>query len=164
MFETILTQELSLPVSKLRDFEDKVPLPRFIKFQHLSSIHRVSAEEQREEQTDSVYHFHFLSQIAHRIILSRVQRSVYYFSRISFTYIDENQLTSTATTGDYASPALVVELLHQLEQWRSQLPLALQFDDVSPLSTPKAPGDVLVLPLLRARYVIARYHLARPLL
>lgn len=69
-----------------------------------------------------------------------------------------------ANTGDYPHAGLIEELFHQLEQWRIQLPAKLQFDDDSTLPMPNSIANVLVVPWLQSRYVIAQYHLARPLL
>lgn len=71
MLETVLTQELpGLPTSKIRDMEDQVPLPRFLQ--------RFSTNAAEDE---SFYHYHFLSQIAHRMFLTRVYNSSYYSSK-----------------------------------------------------------------------------------
>jgi hypothetical protein len=68
MIETVLTQELpDLPTSKIRELEDEVPLPRF-----------VQPYPKAAEHDDSFYHYHFLSQIAHRMFLTRVYSSSYY--------------------------------------------------------------------------------------
>jgi hypothetical protein len=71
MIETVLTQELTgLPMSRIRDMEDDVPLPKF--------VHPFS---QRLSDEESFYHYHFLSQIAHRMFLTRVYSSSYYSCR-----------------------------------------------------------------------------------
>lgn len=68
MIETVLTQELpGLPTSKIRDMEDQVPLPKF-----------VQPYANPSEEDESFYHYHFLSQIAHRMFLTRVYNSSYY--------------------------------------------------------------------------------------
>ena len=73
MLETVLTQELpGLPTSKIRDMEDQVPLPRFV--QPFST--------NATEDDESFYHYHFLSQIAHRMFLTRVYNSSYYSSTL----------------------------------------------------------------------------------
>ncbi|ETN39399.1 uncharacterized protein HMPREF1541_05622 [Cyphellophora europaea CBS 101466] len=142
MFETVFTQELTdLPASKIRDMEDRVPLPKFVQFKH--SFTTTDADDD-----ESFYHYHFLSQIAHRIFLTRVYSSSYYCT----------------PTGDYPNMSLTRELYHQLDQWRSQLPPALRFDDDSPDPDPEVLTNVLVVSWLRARYSVARYHLGRPFL
>jgi hypothetical protein len=68
-----------------------------------------------------------------------------------------------APNGDYPSPALTRELYHQLEQWRSQLPPTLRFDDDTPDPEPDL-SNIIVVSWLRARYSVARYHIGRPYL
>lgn len=69
------------------------------------------------------------------------------------------------TRSDYPPQALEDELLHQLEQWRRQLPEDLHWNEsLDESSGQTTPADILVVPWLRARYCIARYHLRRPLL
>lgn len=164
MFETVLTQELSLPTSKIRDFEERVPLPKFVAFQHLPFVRPATAEDQQRDEEDSFYHFCFLSQIVHRIILTRARGSIFYSSTALPSVVSNVALISVAATGDYPRAALVEELLHQLEQWRIQLPVKLQFDNSSTLPMPNSSANILVVPWLRSRYIIAKYHLARPLL
>lgn len=152
MLETVLTQEMTdLPTSKIREMEDQVPLPKFV--QPFST---------NTEDDDSFYHYHFLSQIAHRMFLTRVYNSSYYSSKSkSFSQLS---LTLPAPSGEYPNPVLSRELYHQLDRWRSQLPPALRFDDSTPDPDPEILGSVLVVCWLRARYSVARYHLGRPFL
>jgi hypothetical protein len=75
-YDAVLTQELiGLPSSKVRDMEDQVPLPKFV---HYSQ--GVGVPVQHDDQDDSFYHYHFLSQIAHRIFLTRVYTTSYFSS------------------------------------------------------------------------------------
>ncbi|KPI39966.1 uncharacterized protein AB675_11508 [Cyphellophora attinorum] len=142
MYQTILTHELTgLPISKIHDMEDQVPLPKFVPY--LSS-----SPADTEEEEESFYHYHFLSQIAHRLFLTRVYTSIYH----------------AMPTGDYPNTALARELYHQLERWRSQLPSGLRFDEETPVDGAGPLGDVLVVALLRSRYFVAQYHLGRPFL
>lgn len=82
MYQTVLTQELiGLPTSKIRELEDQVPLPKFVPY---ASKYRGGSRQAGEEDGDedeSFYHYHFLSQIAHRIFLTRVYTSIYYSSK-----------------------------------------------------------------------------------
>jgi hypothetical protein len=71
MLETILIQELELPDTGLHDFEHLVPLPRFTSFTSNKEIPRSTDE-------DTFFQFHFLAQVAHRIILTRVQRELFF--------------------------------------------------------------------------------------
>jgi hypothetical protein len=75
-YDTVLTQELiGLPSSKVRDMEDQVPLPKFVRYSQA-----LSAPTQQDDQDDSS-HYHFLSQIAHRIFLTRVYTTSYFSSK-----------------------------------------------------------------------------------
>lgn len=156
MYQTVLTQELiGLPTSKIRDMEDKVPLPKFVPY---SSNYPTG----QEEEDESFYHYHFLSQIAHRIFLTRVYTSIYYSSELLL--VREPLSDVIAPSGDYPNAALARELYHQLDRWRSQLPTTLRFDDETPIAGPEPLSDVLVVSLLRSRYFVAQYHLGRPFL
>ncbi|KIW74780.1 hypothetical protein Z517_11550 [Fonsecaea pedrosoi CBS 271.37] len=142
MFQTVLTQELTgLAMSQIRDLEDSVPLPKFVSFPP-------GYPPGQEEEDESFCHYHFLAQIAHRIFLSRVYGSLYYF----------------IPSAHYPNAAVAQELYHQLDQWRSQLPAQLRFDDETPVTGPDPVSEVLVVSLLRSRYFVAHYHLGRPFL
>ncbi|EFW98986.1 c6 zinc finger domain containing protein [Grosmannia clavigera kw1407] len=178
MFEAVLTQELDLPVSSLLTYEDRVPLPRFVEFPGVASVVSslvvaappLSAATAREAEQDSFCHYHFLSQIAHRIILTRLCDSLFANRSRALASRAAADGATTMTRNDYPPQALEDELLHQLEQWRSQLPDNLKWRtdsvnlDGSADSLALTPADALVVPWLRARYYIARYHLRRPLL
>lgn len=153
MFQTVLTQELiGLPTSKIRDLEDRVPLPRFVPYRTALS----------EGEDESFFHYHFLSQIAHRIFLTRVYNSIYH--TCGFPYLLASRSDSPAPSGDYPNVALARELYHQLDQWRSRLPPGLRFDDETPIPDPAVLTNVLVVSWLHARYAVAKYHLGRPFL
>lgn len=85
MFEAVLTQELDLPVSSLLHYEDHVPLPRFVEFPSVTSVVSLSVGVAATPSTDPISktdqdafcHYHFLSQIAHRIILTRLCDSLF---------------------------------------------------------------------------------------
>lgn len=162
MCEAMLTQELELPTSNLQDYSDRVPLPKFVDFPGISSLVSLTAET-GDQDRDSFCHYHFLSQIAHRIILTRMYDSMFASRKIGDRH-STDIVTSTMTRSDYPPQALEDELLHQLEQWRQQLPKSLQWDDTNLVPIPSTPENILVVPWLRARYLIARYHLRRPLL
>ena len=162
MFEAVLTQELDLPVSNLEEYGDRVPLPKFVEFPGLSSFVSLTTATDDQER-ESFCHYHFLSQIAHRIILSRLCDSMF-ASRRTGTWPREDVTATNMLRSDYPPQALEDELLHQLEQWRQQLPKCLEWDDENLVPLPSTPENILVVPWLRARYWIARYHLRRPLL
>ncbi|CAK7205464.1 hypothetical protein SEUCBS139899_008239 [Sporothrix eucalyptigena] len=188
MFEAVLTQELDFPVSNLLNYEDRVPLPKFVEFPGMASFSfaspalgmsgMVPTPASQEEEQDAFCHYHFLSQIAHRIILTRLCDSLFANRGKALASGQTIEAASQATTmarSDYPPQALEDELLHQLEQWRSQLPGYLQWEDdnahryanPSPVidpSVPTTPANIFVVPWLQARYCIARYHLRRPLL
>ena len=73
MFETLLADEMNLPNTSLLNHCEDVPLPKFIPSPFLGSAPMPS----RCTTNDSIYHYHFLSQIAHRIFLTRVRDSLY---------------------------------------------------------------------------------------
>jgi hypothetical protein len=76
MYETILAQELDLPSSGLGQLEDYVPIPKFISFNPVglpSNIAPVSGPD------DPFFQYHFLAQVAHRIILTRIRHSLYFY-------------------------------------------------------------------------------------
>lgn len=158
MFEAMITQELEFPTSNLLQYEERVPLPKFIELPDLPYAPPSTSNNQEE---DAFCHYHFLAQIAHRIILSRLRDSL--FSRRRGNSAMAAHVMPTARN-EYPSQSLEDELLHQLEQWRQQLPMALQFDDERLVPLPNSPANIIVVPWLRARYLIARYHLRRPLL
>lgn len=134
LMETVIVQELELPRSRLRDLEDIVPLPKFITYPH-------AKKTQSQRRDDSYYHYHFLAQIAHRIILIRIRDEMY-----------------------HVTPSTVVanELRHQLEQWHTNLPPALQFDNHQGIFS--CPAEAVAVSLLQTRYRSAVYHLGRPFL
>ncbi|KAB8073543.1 hypothetical protein BDV29DRAFT_135827 [Aspergillus leporis] len=176
MNETILVQELHLPPSGLARLEELVPIPKFITFETVGFVpHRSSSDE----IDDSFFQYHFLAQVAHRIILTRIRHSLYFYS----------------DSGTFPLPAINAELHHQLEQWHLNLPPAIQFQDTHPTTpaanptttttttTPTAitsPTSISSLPkdpnrplspatavseaMLRGRYIIAKFHIGRPYL
>lgn len=75
MNETILIQELPLPPSGLARLEEYVPIPKFIGFETTGLVVSAAARD----ADDSVYQYHFLAQVAHRIILTRIRHSLYIF-------------------------------------------------------------------------------------
>ncbi|ERT03343.1 hypothetical protein HMPREF1624_01655 [Sporothrix schenckii ATCC 58251] len=196
MFEAVLTQELDVPVSNLLNYEDRVPLPKFVEFPGVSSFASFGSSmgmgigmgphglggasngqhASQEEEQDAFCHYHFLSQIAHRIILTRLCDSLFANRGKALASGQTIEAASQATTmarSDYPPQALEDELTHQLEQWRAQLPNYLQWDDdnkhryadpAAPFEGPRTPANIFVVPWLQARYCIARYHLRRPLL
>ena len=93
MAESVLADELSLPTSRLAQLQDKVPLPRFVKLERnpflpvveqyhdysmTPQVSRGSVHSDEVEADDLFYNYHFLSQIAHRILLTRMKDSLYY--------------------------------------------------------------------------------------
>ncbi|KXJ90093.1 putative C6 finger domain protein [Microdochium bolleyi] len=165
MAESVLADELSLPTSRLAQLQEKVPLPKFVKLERnpflpvvehhhdysmTASGGKVSShkEDEQAEADDLFYNYHFLSQIAHRILLTRMKDSLYYSS----------------PTGNYPPATLEDELNHQHQQWRSQLPPALHFTEEEAIPPQASPRDILVVAWLRSRFVVAKIHLARPFL
>ncbi|KNG90943.1 C6 finger domain protein [Aspergillus nomiae NRRL 13137] len=172
MNETILVQELHLPPSGLARLEEFVPIPKFISFETVGLVPPRSASQ---ELDDSFFQYHFLAQVAHRIILTRIRHSLYFYS----------------DSGTFPLPAINAELHHQLEQWRLNLPPAIQFQDThaatpanpnnattTPITSPSTPISPLPLDpnrplspatavseaMLRGRFKIANFHIGRPYL
>lgn len=145
MYETVITQELDLlPHSGLLDYEPDIPLPKFTPCPRpKTSISGLLSNEE-----DSFFNFHFLAQAAHRIILTRVRQSVYFF----------------AEKEGYPSASITAEMHHQLEQWRINLPPTLQFSDDENTDNSPSPAHVIAKAMLRSRYLVAKFHIGRPFL
>ncbi|KAJ5241327.1 uncharacterized protein N7469_002918 [Penicillium citrinum] len=177
MNETILVQELHLPPSGLSRLEERVPIPKFIGFEttgYISTRYPTSTVVD-----DSYFQYHFLAQVAHRIILTRIRHSLYFYS----------------DSGAIPLPAVNAELHHQLEQWRINLPTAIQFSDSHPKTShptpvdpstsihpspssaaspvaasprpqdslrPLSPAVAITDAMLRGRHMIAQFHIGRP--
>ncbi|KAK5057909.1 hypothetical protein LTR84_011910 [Exophiala bonariae] len=135
LMETVIVQEMDLPRSRLRELENIVPLPTFMVYPN------AKRQQQALRGDESYYHYHFLAQIAHRIILVRIRDEMYHFN-----------------------PSVLVanELRHQLEQWRANLPPALQFNNHQ--HTFSCPAEAVAMSLLQTRYRSAIYHVGRPFL
>ncbi|KAJ5619017.1 hypothetical protein N7510_003001 [Penicillium lagena] len=173
MNETILVQELHLPPSGLSRLEEHVPIPKFIGFETTGYV--ATRYPSTSVVDDSYFQYHFLAQVAHRIILTRIRHSLYFYS----------------DSGTFPLPAVNAELNHQLEQWRTNLPTAIQFTDqlapspssnlqsqspapspLNPIShhhhhhrnRPLSPATAVIDAMLRGRYIIARFHIGRPYL
>lgn len=80
MVETILVQELHLPPSGLLRLEELVPIPKFIGFE-TSGFVPAKFPSLCDELDDSYFQYHFLAQVAHRIILTRIRHSLYFFCK-----------------------------------------------------------------------------------
>ena len=145
MYETVITQELDLlPHSGLLDYESETPLPKFTQpLRPKTSISMLVTDDD-----DSLFNFHFLAQAAHRIILTRVRQSLYYFGEKE----------------GYPSSTLTAEMHHQLEQWRANLPPPLQFSDEDKADDGPSPAHVIAKAMLRSRYLVAKFHMGRPFL
>ena len=145
MHETIITQELNLPLSGLLDYEADMPIPKFTSFPRpKTSISGLLVDED-----DSFFNFHFLAQAAHRIILTRIRHNLYSF----------------AEKEGHPSPSLTAEMHHQLEQWRTNLPPTLQFSDTENADDDSpSPAHVIAKAMLRSRYLVAKFHIGRPFL
>ncbi|KAF2812313.1 uncharacterized protein BDZ99DRAFT_558199 [Mytilinidion resinicola] len=145
MYETILIQELNLPLSGLAHYEADVPIPKFTPFPRP----RMESGRLASLEDDSFFNFHFLAQVAHRIILTRIRHSLYFYSE----------------KGDFPPPAITSELQHQLDQWRTNLPPALQFAlDDDDAERPPSPAHVVAKAMLKGRYLVAKFHASRPFL
>lgn len=78
MNETILVQELHLPPSGLARLEEFVPIPKFIPFETAGFV-SASLFSSAGEIDDAFFQYHFLAQVAHRIILTRIRHSLYFY-------------------------------------------------------------------------------------
>lgn len=78
MFETLLADELGHANTSLLNYRDHVPLPKFVAPSWLGP-----SDSSTDAATETFFHYHFLSQIAHRILLTRIRESLF----ISSTYI-----------------------------------------------------------------------------
>ncbi|OAL42858.1 hypothetical protein IQ07DRAFT_525438 [Pyrenochaeta sp. DS3sAY3a] len=143
MLESVVTAEFDMANTKLPELKDQVKLPQFVAHKYSRSS---SFTPPRQSEEEPGYHYHFLSQAAHRIMLSRIHNTLYHSN----------------TRGRYPAEALEEELYHQLRAWRDQLPLGLRFDDQSPIMQAGDPATILVTCWLPARYYMARYHIGRP--
>ncbi|KAF9890946.1 hypothetical protein FE257_005203 [Aspergillus nanangensis] len=170
MNETILVQELHIPPSGLARLEESVPIPKFIPFETGGFVSARTSSS--EDIDDSLFQYHFLAQVAHRIILTRIRHSLYFYS----------------DSGTFPLPAINIELHHQLEQWRLNLPPAIQFPEAPPTTPadinitaanspnntksphpydtnrPISPATAVSEAMLRGRYSIAKFHIGRPYL
>lgn len=146
MYETVITQELDLlPHSGLLEYESEIPLPNFTACPRPKTS--ISGLLILTDEDDSFFNFHFLAQAAHRIILTRVKQSIYYF----------------AERDNYPSAGLTSEMHHQLEEWRKSLPSMLQFhDDDREGDDSPSPAHVIAKAMLRSRYLVAKFHIGRP--
>lgn len=78
MFEAVLSQELNLPPpSNSLQLEELIALPKFISAQDIASFGSF-----RYPGDDPFFHYHFLSQLAHRLILTRARNSLFHFSKV----------------------------------------------------------------------------------
>ncbi|KAH7412939.1 C6 finger domain protein [Cadophora sp. MPI-SDFR-AT-0126] len=145
MLETILTQELDLPDSGLREVEHMIPLPKFISFQPTKES---TLTPSRATEHETFYQFHFLAQIAHRIILTRVKTTLFFYSE----------------KRNSPSPALLQELYFQHDQWRLSLPPIISFEDNDEVPVPTSPAHAVATGMLHSRWKIAKFHIARPFL
>ncbi|OAP56358.1 hypothetical protein AYL99_09537 [Fonsecaea erecta] len=136
MLESLVVQELELPPSGLKAWEDDVPLPKFTVYPYANGT-------RPQHSDDSFYHYHFLAQIAHRIILNRIR--------------DELFLSNPSTK-------VAEELRHQLEQWRTNLPPALHYPGEREKQSFDCPAEAVVVALLQMRYRVSIFHLGRPFL
>jgi hypothetical protein len=145
MYETVITQELDLlPHSGLLEYEPDIPLPKFTSCPRP----KTSIAGLLTDEDDSFFNFHFLAQAAHRIILTRVKQSLYFF----------------AEKEAYPSASITAEMHHQLEQWRANLPPSLQFSDNESIDDSPSPAHVIAKAMLRSRFFVAKLHIGRPFL
>ncbi|KAF1360788.1 hypothetical protein EJ07DRAFT_113996 [Lizonia empirigonia] len=145
MYETVITQELdTLPHSGLLEFEPDIPLPKFTPCPRpKTSISGLITDED-----ESLFNFHFLAQAAHRIILTRIKQNIYYY----------------AAKEAFPNANITAEMHHQLEQWRANLPVTLQFADSESADDSPSPAHVIAKAMLRSRYLVAKFHIGRPFL
>ena len=91
MNESILVQELHLPPSGLARLEESVPIPKFIPFQ--AAVYIPPRFSSAGEVDDSFFQYHFLAQVAHRIILTRIRHSLYFYCKYPWSLYSSPQLS-----------------------------------------------------------------------
>lgn len=100
MNETILVQELHLPPSGLARLEEFVPIPKFIPFETAGfvsvSLFTFSPDG---EIDDSFFQYHFLAQVAHRIILTRIRHSLYFYCTSSSPLLPRHRMIGLIVYG-----------------------------------------------------------------
>jgi len=74
MFEAVMGDELNLPPTSLSRFENKVPIPRFDDGPSAEQLPGVPGASVRDR---SYFKYHFLAQVAHRLIVSRLRDALY---------------------------------------------------------------------------------------
>ncbi|KXT15957.1 hypothetical protein AC579_1425 [Pseudocercospora musae] len=141
--ETLFADELQYPAVSLQDLCDSVPLPRFCPPKWLRN-----ASSMCDVMDTSYFHYHFLSQTAHRTLLTRIRDTLFI----------------SGESDSQTHSVLEEELYNQLEQWRNQLPRDLAFELQSSPSHLDLPYGTTASAWLRARYVISKYHIRRPLI
>src|ERR1700709_2879415 len=76
MLESIGVQELNLPSSGLGEFESIVPIPKFRPYPHRHNPYKTQLQPD-----DTFFQFHFLAQVAHRIMLTRIRNTLYFYCK-----------------------------------------------------------------------------------
>lgn len=89
MNETILVQELHLPSSGLSRLEEQVPIPKFIGFE--TTGYASTRFNSSGVVDDSYFQYHFLAQVAHRIILTRIRHSLYFYCESILPFHPDSQ-------------------------------------------------------------------------
>jgi len=147
MFESIIVQELSVPPSGLTDFEDDVPLPRFLSYE--KNKLRPLDDAETENLDDSFYQYHFLAQAAHRILLNRIRKTIY---------------MSDPELPNFPSIFLTRELQHQLDLWKSHHPPFIQNNpkDTTSVSSSTKLASYIMSAMLHGRYLVGKHLLRRP--
>ena len=93
MFETVLTEEFSLPASRLKEIQERIPFPRFLKPNTYPFMSSDDEHDDKDGYHDSFYEYHFLSQIAHRILITRTKNSIYYSCETCFPPVPSQSWT-----------------------------------------------------------------------
>ncbi|KAL2840536.1 hypothetical protein BJY01DRAFT_20419 [Aspergillus pseudoustus] len=141
MFDNIISQELKFVGCQLDEMAQRIPLPKFVRMKQPAFL----PLDTETDEEDSFHQYHFLAQVAHRILLTRTKTTIF-------------------VTSEYTSQSVAEELHQQLERWRNRLPAALQFDDDHLVPPPESPSQILAVSWLRLRYIIAKFHFGRPLI
>jgi hypothetical protein len=136
LIESVIVQELELPPSQLKEWQDVVPLPKFIPYP------RKGHSQSQDEKDDAFYQYHFLAQIAHRIILSRIREELF---------------CSTPST------TVANELRYQLEQWAENQPDLIKGSTINAsIELSQCPAYIVAGSLLKMRYHVGIFHIGRP--
>ena len=189
--ENLYHLDLDLPSTELSQLVDRVELPSFP-----GARDRSQSEWMDDAKTPELLEFYFSAKISLQRVILSIHDAISLGNVITITFqmpssqanceIDSNKSESLQ---DYSDPPINVirELTRQLESWREQLPIAIQWSDNDLFNVPKEvlqgnqqanlvfpiagidqnsqlrrAGSEILAAELRARFYYARWMLGRP--